>query len=162
MPVWTLQNVEAEAMPHSAFENSHHPERNMAIVESRLAGKSCRAIGLEYGLSHQRIRQIVESYQRYERYAALAAEEAALSEEERAAREKRREEEEWAELLEHDRRNSERWALEDARHEAEKEKVFYDLARTPAMEDAILHVQKTLGCDRETARQKLLERFFGD
>jgi hypothetical protein len=147
-------------MPHGAFENSHHPERNMAIVESRLAGKSWRAIGREYGLSPARIRQIVETYQRYERYAALAAAEAALSEEERAARKKRREEDELAELREHDRRNSERWALEDARFEAEKEKVFYDLAGSPAMEDAILHVQKSLGCDRETARQELRKRFI--
>jgi hypothetical protein len=83
-----------------------------------------------------------------------------LSEASELARVKRREEREWAELLEHDERNRERWALEDARFEAEREKVFYDLAGTPAMEDAILHVQKTLGCDRETAREKLRKRFI--
>ena len=146
--------------PHSAFKNSHHPERNTAIVKSRLAGKSFRAIGLEYGLSCERIRQIVARYQRYERYAALAAAEAALSDEERAAREKRREEEEAAELAEHDRRYFEREAEIEALREARKDQFFNDLARTPAMEDAILYVQKTLGCDRETARQELRKRFI--
>jgi hypothetical protein len=36
---------------------------------------------------------------------------------------------------------------------------FNELAGSRAMEDAILHVQKTLKCDRKTARQKLRERF---
>jgi hypothetical protein len=154
MPVWTLQDVE-EAMPHGAFKNSHHPERNTAIVESRLAGRSWRAIGQEYGLSPQRIRQIVERDKRYERYAAL-------SEEERAARALKKRLEEEADLAEHDRRYWEREAELEALREARKEQFFNDLAKTPAMEDAILHVQASLNCDRETARQKLRKRFFGD
>jgi hypothetical protein len=42
---------------------------------------------------------------------------------------------------------------------ARKEQFFNSLAGSPAMEDAILHVQKVLGCDRETARQELREKF---
>ena len=147
-------------MPHGAFANSHHPERNTAIVESRLAGKSWRDIGLEYSLSSTRIHQIVERYKRYERYAAMAAEEAALSDEERAAREKRREEEEAASLAEHDRRYYEQELLRATRLVVKQAEFFNSLAGSPAMEDAILHVQKTLGCDRETARLKIREGFL--
>ena len=154
------KNWTKSCIPHGAFENSHHPERNMAIVESRLAGKSLVAIGLEYGLSSERIRQIVGRYQRYERYAALAEAEAALSDEERAAREKRREEEEEASLREHDRRYFEREAEIEALRQARKEQFFNDLAGSPAMEDAILHVQASLNCDRETARLKIREKFI--
>jgi len=130
----------------------------MAIVESRLAGKSCRAIGLEYGLCHQRIRQIVERYRRYERYTGLAA----LSEKERAAREKQQKlREEVQRLLKEDRdkRQAEEVARLTEQYLAREIKFFKDLAETPAWEDAILHVQKVLGCDRETASQEILKRF---
>jgi hypothetical protein len=145
-------------MPHGAFKNSHHPERNMAIVESRLTGKSWRAIGLEYGLSHQRIRQIVETYRRYERYIGLAA----LSEKERAAREaqqKRRDEVQRLLKEDRDKREAEEVARLTEQYLAREIKFLKDLAETPAWEDAILHVQKVLGCDRETARQEILKRF---
>jgi hypothetical protein len=144
--------------PHAAFANSHHPERNTAIVESRLAGKSWRAIGLEYGLCHQRIRQIVESYRRYERYTGLAA----LSEKERAAREmqqKRRDEVQRLLKEDRDKRLAEYVARLSEQEQARARKFYEDLAETPAWEDAILHVQKVLGCDRETASQEILKRF---
>jgi len=144
--------------PHAAFENSHHPERNMAIVESRLAGKSCRAIGLEYGLCHQRIRQIVERYRRYERYTGLAA----LSEKERAAREmqqKRRDEVQRLLKEDRDKRLAEEVARLSEQEQARALKFYEDLKSSPAGEDAILHVQATLNCDRETAWREILKRF---
>jgi hypothetical protein len=84
-----------------------------------------------------------------------------LSEASELAKQKRREEEEAAELAEHDRRYFEQELLRAAQLVAREEQFFNDLARTPAMEDAILHVQKVLGCDRETARQEMRKRFFG-
>jgi hypothetical protein len=145
-------------MPHAAFENSHHPERNTAIVESRLAGKSYRAIGLEYGLSHQRIRQIVETYRRYERYTGPAA----LSERERAAREKQQERRDEVQRLlkeDRDKRLAEEVARGSEQEQARALKFYEDLKSSPAGEDAILHVQATLNCDRETAWREILKRF---
>jgi hypothetical protein len=157
MPKKKLTN---SCIPHRAFKHSHHPERNTAIVKARLAGKSYAAIGREYGLSGHRIHQIVGRYQRYERYAAEAEAEAALTDGERAAREKRRKDEEEASLRERDRRYYEQELLRATQLIAEQSNFFDSLAGSPSMEDAILHVQKTLGCDRETARLKIREAFI--
>jgi hypothetical protein len=42
---------------------------------------------------------------------------------------------------------------------ARARKFYEDLKSSPAGEDAILHVQATLNCDRETAWREILKRF---
>jgi DNA-directed RNA polymerase sigma subunit (sigma70/sigma32) len=44
-------------------------ERNAAIYLARLSGRTLRDIGLEYGLTHERIRQICFKAARRARYA---------------------------------------------------------------------------------------------
>jgi hypothetical protein len=73
---------------------------------------------------------------------------------------RRRKAEEEASLREHDRRYYEQELLRATRLLVKQADFFNSLAGNPSMEDAILHVQKSLGCDRETARLKIREGFL--
>lgn len=48
-------------------------ERNTAIVHARMAGETLQAIANRYGLTRERIRQIVVRHQRDQRKAAQIA-----------------------------------------------------------------------------------------
>jgi hypothetical protein len=78
-------------------------------------------------------------------------------------REKRRKEWEWQQqetLKFVKEREARALALLSEQEQARALKFFEDLKSSPAGEDAILHVQATLNCDRETAWREIRKRFI--
>jgi len=129
---------------------SNKPARDKIIVERRLTGMSCREIGREHGISRSRVDQIYKKWRRLRPHEETASE---------LAWRKRHEEVQRLLKEGRDKREAEEVARLTEKLLARERKFFKDLAETPAWEDAILHVQKVLGCDRETASQEILKRF---